>query len=339
MQTLRLALDVMGGDNAPDIVIQGASLALSNRNLTFLLYGSEPQLSSLLRDYPDVARAAEVIPTTEVIGPTVKPSAAVRGYSDSSMVQALKAVAERRADAVISAGNTGAYMALAMMILKRARGIQRPAIATLLPTLRGSSVVLDLGANVECDAVMLEQFAIMGSVYASLAMQKERPSVALLNVGSEDLKGKDTVKEAAQRLRDNPHLNFCGFVEGNDIARGEIDVIVTDGFTGNVALKTAEGTVMLVVETLKEALSHSKIAQLGALLARPALLKLKQRLDPRNHNGAILLGLDGVAIKSHGGTDAHGFANAILVAADLVTAQLKPRILAELDRLQSAVHA
>jgi len=337
MDTITLALDVMGGDNAPAVVLHGAELALKRqRNLSFLLFGSENEVKSLLDLHPELAKVSQFYPTTQVIDAEVKPSAAVRGYADSSMVRAIQAVADKRADAVISAGNTGAYMALAMMILKRAAGIQRPAIATLLPTLKGASVVLDLGANVECDAEMLEQFAVIGAVYASLALHKTQPTVGLLNVGSEDLKGKDTVKEAAQRLRANSHVNFFGFVEGDDIAKGTVDVVVTDGFTGNVALKTAEGTVRLVVETLRAALRGSWLARCGALLARRGLRQLKDRLDPRNHNGAILLGLDGVAVKSHGGTDAHGFANAVLVAADLVKQQLKPRIIAELARMRGS---
>jgi len=220
----------------------------------------------------------------------------------------------------VSAGNTGALMAMAKFVLKTLPGIDRPAIASFFPTLRGESVMLDLGANLSCDADNLVQFAVMGNVFARTVLGILKPSIGLLNVGSEEVKGHEAVREAYAILRaTNLPGDFRGFVEGDDIARGTVDVIVTDGFTGNVALKTVEGTARLYAEFLKRSFKSSIIARIGYLLARPALNALRVRTDPRRYNGAIFLGLNGVAVKSHGGTDSLGFANAISVAVDMVT--------------------
>jgi glycerol-3-phosphate acyltransferase PlsX len=232
---------------------------------------------------------------------------------------ALDAVAAGEAQCMVSAGNTGALMAMAKFALKTLPGIDRPAIATFFPTRRGESVMLDLGANVECDVENLVQFALMGEVFARTVLGVSRPSVALLNIGSEELKGNDAVRGAAARLRaTGSPINFVGYVEGDDIGAGSADVIVTDGFTGNIALKTAEGTAKLFLEFVRAAFASSTLAKIGYVFAKPALQKLRERLDVRRYNGAVFLGLDGIAVKSHGGTDELGFASAIGVGADMV---------------------
>jgi glycerol-3-phosphate acyltransferase PlsX len=248
---------------------------------------------------------------------------------------AIEAVRSGRASAMVSAGNTGALMALAKFMLKTLPGIDRPAIAALTPTRRSETVFLDLGANAECDADNLVQFAVMGEVYARAVLGVTKPTVGLLNIGTEDVKGHDTIREAAAALRAS-HLpiEFRGFVEGSDLTSGKVDVVVTDGFTGNVALKVLEGTVGLYTQFLREAFKSSLLAQAGYALAKPALQLLRQRLDPRRYNGAMFLGLNGIVVKSHGGTDALGFANAIRVAVDLLQQGTNERITAELNRLE-----
>ena len=248
---------------------------------------------------------------------------------------AIDAVKDGRAAAAVSAGNTGALMALSKFVLKTLPGIERPAIASLMPTRRSAAVFLDLGANAECDAANLVQFAVMGEVFARAVLGIAKPTVGLLNVGTEEAKGHDTIREAAAALRaiDLP-IEFRGFVEGTDVTSGKVDVVVTDGFTGNVALKVAEGTVTLYGQFLREAFKSSMLARLGYFLARPALRLARQRLDPRRYNGAMFLGLNGIVVKSHGGTDALGFANAIGVAVDLVQQGTNERITTELHRLE-----
>ncbi len=245
-----------------------------------------------------------------------------------------------RGDGVVSAGNTGALMAIAKFVLKTLPGIDRPAIATFYPTRRGESVMLDLGANVECDAENLVQFALMGDVFARTVLGFLQPTVGLLNVGSEDLKGNDAVRAAASRLRDGTiPIRFHGFVEGDDIPAGTVDVVVTDGFTGNVALKTVEGTAKLFSESLRAAFQHSTLARIGYLLARGALKKLAARIDPRRYNGAMFLGLGGIAVKSHGSTDAFGFANAVGVAIDMKVNGFLEKIRIDLARVSQVVPA
>jgi glycerol-3-phosphate acyltransferase PlsX len=249
-------------------------------------------------------------------------------------------VAEGRAATVVSAGNTGALMAMAKIVLKTLPGIDRPAIASFFPTERGESVMLDLGANIECSADNLIQFAVMGGVFARTVLGLSTPTIGLLNVGAEDMKGSDAVRAAAATLRAMPLPGtFYGFIEGNDIPHGTVDVVVTDGFTGNVALKTAEGTARLYGTFLKQTFASSLLARLGYLLAQGAFKQLRARTDPRRYNGAMFLGLQGVCVKSHGGTDAYGFANAISVAADLVRNDFNGKIRAELERLAAVAKA
>ncbi len=321
----------MGGDAAPLMVVKGL-VAASERypSVHFLVYGDKNAVEPLLALEKTLADKVTFVACTEEITPDTKPSAALRGFPDSSMRQAIKAVADGKAQGVISAGNTGAYMALAKLLLRTMPGIDRPALAGLAPTLRGEVVLLDLGANVECSAKNLEQFAIMGEMFARHVLNLPSPKVGLVNVGSEDIKGSPIVKEAADLIRESSiQDNFHGFIEGDDITRGTIDVAVMDGFTGNVVLKAGEGVMHLALQYFKEAFKSSWTARLGYLLAAPMLRKLALRLDYRRLNGAIWLGLNGVAIKSHGGTDALGFAHAIDVAVDIVESKMNEYLLNE----------
>lgn len=314
-----IALDAMGGDRAPDMVLKGASIA-SQRfpQVQYLVFGIESRIRPVLARLPRLAERTTVHHTDDVITGDTKPSAALRTGRRSSMRLAIDAVAEGQADSIVSAGNTGALMAMAKFALKMLPGIDRPAMASFFPTQRGESVLLDLGANIECDADNLVQFALMGDVFARTVLGLLAPTVGLLNVGSEDMKGHEEVRTAAARLRGaGLPIRFHGFIEGDDIAAGTVDVIVTDGFTGNVALKTAEGTARLFSEFLRAAFKHSLSARIGYSFAASALKKLRERLDPRRYNGAVFLGLQGIAVKSHGSADALGFANAIGVAVDM----------------------
>jgi glycerol-3-phosphate acyltransferase PlsX len=304
-------------------------------DLHFLMFGDQSRLEELVTSRPHLAARTSIEHTAEAVEADAKPSQVLRQGRDTSMRLAIDAVKDGRASAAVSAGNTGALMALAKFVLKTLPGIERPAIASLMPTRRSETVVLDLGANAECDADNLVQFAVMGEVFARAVLGITKPTVGLLNIGTEDVKGHDTIREAAAALRasDLP-IEFRGFVEGTDVTSGKVDVVVTDGFTGNVALKVAEGTVALYSQFLREAFKSSLLARLGYFLARPALQLVRQRLDPRRYNGAMFLGLNGIVVKSHGGTDALGFANAIGVAVDLVQKGTNERITGELHRLE-----
>ncbi len=325
----------MGGDSAPRVVVEGIDLALDRHpDIDYLLFGDEEQLIPLLKQFPRVKAVCRVRHADDVVTNTERPSIALRSGRNSSMRLAIDAVAEGDAAGVISAGNTGALMAMAKFVLKTLPGIDRPAIASYLPTQRGRSVMLDLGANVDCDADNLVQFAVMGEVFARNVLGLEQPSVAILNIGAEDLKGNQFVKEAFTTLQESDlPIKFDGFVEGDDIGAGTVDVIVTDGFTGNIALKTVEGTANLFSHLLKQALMSSPISRLGALIARPALNVFRMRMDPRRYNGAMFLGLNGVCVKSHGGTDAFGFANAINVAEEMITNKLNNGIKEDYNRI------
>jgi len=310
----------MGGDHAPDMVIKGAALArVRFPDARFLFFGDQARVKPLLAKLPLLAKVSSVHHAEQEVKAEDKPSTALRAGRGSSMRLAIDAVRDGLAAGVVSAGNTGALMAMAKFVLKTMPGIDRPAIASFFPTLQAESVMLDLGANLQCDANNLVEFAVMGNVFARTVLGVLEPTVGLLNVGSEDIKGHESLREAHAILRDaNLPGHFYGFVEGDDIAKGTVDVIVTDGFTGNIALKTIEGTVKLYSEFLRQTFSSSMLARLGYLLARPALRTLRTRTDPRRYNGAIFLGLNGIAVKSHGGTDAFGFANAIGVAIDMI---------------------
>jgi glycerol-3-phosphate acyltransferase PlsX len=329
-----LAVDAMGGDNAPDMVVHGQDFAAERHpSARFLLIGNEPVLTALLARHKRARAACTVRHAPDVIANDMKPTAALRSRQ-SSMRIAVDAVASGEASGLVSAGNTGALLALAKVIIKSLPGIDRPAMAGIGPSARGDVVMLDLGANVQCDVRNLVEFAVMGDVFARTVLGLTAPTIGLLNVGSEELKGDDTVREAAEILRAS-HIGpqFHGFVEGHDIAAGTTDVVVTDGFTGNVALKTAEGIAKLFSESLRASFRHSPLARIGYVFARGALKKLAARLDPRRYNGAMFLGLGGIAVKSHGSTDAFGFANAISVAIDLKVNGFLEKIRDELAQL------
>ncbi|GAB5470959.1 MAG: phosphate acyltransferase PlsX [Rhodospirillales bacterium] len=317
--SLTIALDAMGGDKAPAIVVKGANIARQRHpEARFILYGRQAEIEPHLAKLTQLAKVCEVIHTDERVASDTKPSVALRSGRQSSMRLAINAVKGAEADAVVSAGNTGALMAMSKFVLRTLPGIDRPAIASFFPTHRGESVMLDLGANVQCDAGNLVDFAIMGRAFARAVLGLPKPTHALLNVGSEEIKGHESLQEARSLLAQIDPEGFKGYVEGDDLSRGTVDVIVTDGFTGNVALKTAEGTAKLISEYLNRTFRSSLFASLGYLLARQAMQKLRKRLDPRRYNGAVFLGLNGIVVKSHGGSDALGFAHAVSVAIDMV---------------------
>lgn len=330
-----IALDAMGGDFGPQVVVPAAAAALKEqRDLEFIFFGDEQQIERLRENHKDLQAHSRIVHTDKVISNEEKPSAALRSGKNSSMRLAIDAVKSGEAQSIVSAGNTGALMAMAKISLRCLPGIHRPAIASVFPTVKGETIMLDLGANIACDAEVLVQFAILGAIYAKAVSGNMNPSVGILNVGSEDMKGHEHVRNAAAILSSiNFPGKFHGFVEGNDITKGTTDVVVTDGFTGNVALKVAEGVGDMSSTFLKEAFSSSLIAKLGALLAYGALKKVKQRVDPRYYNGGMFLGLDGICVKSHGSMDEYGFSRAILVAADLVGQGYNDRVAAEIEHL------
>lgn len=322
-----ISLDAMGGDHAPDIVVQGADRALAaHPDISLVFVGDERRIRPLLAKSRHLQNA-EIIHTDEAVAPEAKPSQALRAGKQTSMWKAIELVADGNADAVVSAGNTGALMAMSKLQLRMIEGVTRPAIAGFFPNSQGQSCVLDLGANIECDAENLIQFAIMGSAFYRDIHGGQAPSVGLLNVGEEDQKGFAYLREAAAVLgSDSLKLNYYGFVEGSDIAAGTVDVVVTDGFTGNVALKTAEGVADLVQTGLRNAFSGSMFTKLGFALARSGLRGFRQKLDPRRYNGAVFLGLNGISVKSHGGTDAIGYANAIGVSVHMLQQGFIPEV-------------
>ena len=335
--SITIALDAMGGDDAPLFVVNGTEIARARYpDAKFIMYGDEQRILPLLSKKKKLIECCEIRHTDAVVGPDDKPSQALRHGQESSMRKAIDAVASGEATGVVSAGNTGALMAMAKYVLKTVKGIDRPAIASFFPTVHGESTMLDLGANVECDSNNLVQFAVMGAAFARTVLGVECPSVALLNVGVEEMKGHEAVRNAAQVLHNSDFpFNFYGFVEGGDIALGTVDVVVTDGFTGNIALKATEGTAQLYSRFLRAAFKRSVFSRVGYLLAKPALDTLRHKLDPRVYNGAMFVGLNGVVVKSHGGTDATGFASAIGVAVDMVKGRYGDLILEDCERLSA----
>lgn len=330
-QSLTVSIDAMGGDAGPGIVVD-ALIRSSQRHpgVRFLLHGDEAQLKPLLEKRGRLSQITEIRHSSERVRMEEKPSIALRRGRNTSMWRAIECVAKKEAEVAISAGNTGALMAMSMYQLGVIEGIERPAIAALWPTKKAQSIVLDVGANIGTSAEQLVDFAIMGAAFARSIFNLERPSIGILNVGSEEVKGNDAVRGAAHILRNaNLPIEYAGFVEGDDISEGEVDVIVTDGFTGNIALKTAEGTAKLVIEFLRAALTRSFFGKLGAFIASGALNSLKRKLDPRASNGGIFLGLNGVVVKSHGGTDALGFASALDMAIGMAKSGVIPRIAAD----------
>jgi glycerol-3-phosphate acyltransferase PlsX len=332
-QKVRIALDAMGGDHGASVVVPGAALALARHPDTeFVLFGDQAVIEPLLAQHPKLSAVSRVVHTDVAIKMDEKPSQALRhGRWKSSMWLAIDAVKKGEADAVVSAGNTGALMAMARFNLRTMPGIERPAIAALWPTLRGESIVLDLGASIGGDARHLVDLAVMGGAMAQVLFDLQRPTIGLLNIGVEEVKGLDEVREAGRILRETPRdtIEYFGFVEGDDIGKGTVDVVVTEGFAGNIALKAAEGTAKQFATYLRNALRRTWLSRLGALLARGAFRALREKMDPRQFNGGVLLGLNGVVIKSHGGTDAEGFAFAVDIAYDTA----KYELLAKINRM------
>ena len=339
---ITLALDAMGGDLGPEVVIAGARLAAEwHPEASFLLFGDEAKINAQLDKIPKLKARCQVLHSDISIQMDEKPSQALRrGRYKSGMWQAIEAVRDHKADAIISSGNTGALMAMSRFVLRTIPGIERPAIAAIWPTETGETIVLDVGATVGADARQLIEFAVMGEAMASSLFSVEQPRVGLLNIGVEEVKGNEDVREAARLLKElKLRLHYVGFVEGDDIGKGKVDVVVTEGFTGNVALKTAEGTAKQITSFLKAALNSSIVSRIGAVLATGAFNALRERLDPRKHNGGVFLGLNGVVVKSHGGTDALGFATAIGVAIDMVRNGLVKRITDDVAEVNSVLNS
>jgi len=342
-EAVRFALDAMGGDRGADVVVAGAELARVRRpDSAFLFFGDEAVVGPLLARHPRLQAISRVVHTTAVVRMDERPSQALRhGRRVSSMWMAIDAVKTGAADVAVSAGNTGALMAMAKIHLKMMAGIERPAIAAIWPTLRGESIVLDMGASIGADARQLFDFAVMGSHMARIVFGVERPAVGLLNIGVEEVKGNEDVKEAGRMLREEapPGLAYHGFVEGDDIGKGTVDVVVSEGFSGNIALKTAEGTARQIAAYLRQAMSRTWRARLGYLLARPAFEALREKMDPSRVNGGVFLGLNGIVVKSHGGTDAEGFAAAVELGYDMARYNFLSRIAASLHDSGHAVAA
>ncbi len=335
-----IAVDAMGGDDGLAVMLAGVANARHRfESMRFLLVGDEAAIREELKTHPNLSQNSEIVHAPEVVGSSEKPSQAIRRAKKTSMGIAIDLVKQGRAAAAVSSGNTGALMAMAKLSLRMLPGIDRPALAARLPTLGDTDMVmLDLGANTECDARNLVQFAVMGAAYARTALDIAHPRVALLNIGSEDMKGTDEIREAAAMLRATPaiDMNFTGFIEGDRLSRGEVDVIVCDGFSGNIALKTAEGTARFVADLLKRAFRSSVRSKLGFLISRPATELLRDHLDPNNHNGAVFLGLNGIVVKSHGGANERGVATAIGNAAKMVRNDLVRRIADDLGSVDKA---
>lgn len=338
MSLPRIAIDAMGGDEGVRVMVEGAALARRRHDqFNFLLVGDEARIKAALETHPGMSGASEILHCEDVVGGDEKPTQALRRAKTTSMGLAVNAVKVGDAGAAVSAGNTGALMAMSKLALRTMPGIDRPALAALMPSLGEDDVVmLDLGANTECDARNLVQFAIMGAAYSRIVTGRDAPSVRLLNIGTEDLKGTDQLQEAAAELREagGLSLQFDGFIEADKINRGECDVVVTDGFSGNIALKAIEGAARFVTDLLRNAFTSSIRSKVGFLVSRPATELLRHHLDPNNHNGAVFLGLNGVVVKSHGSATAQGVANAVAVTARLLENNITERITADLAELE-----
>ena len=334
MRPLVISLDAMGGDHGVASVVPGAIEALArNPALELILVGNESVLAPLLAQAPAAQRARlTIVHASQEIAMDESPADALRRKKDSSMRVAIDRVKSGRAQACVSAGNTGALMATAKFVLKTLPGIDRPALISAIPSVGGHTHMLDLGANADCTSEQLYQFAVMGSVLASAVYGIDRPSIGLLNIGSEEIKGNETIKQAAQLIQASGQLNYIGFVEGNDIFSDRVDVVVADGFAGNVALKTAEGLAKMVARFLKEEFTRNLFTKFAALVSLPVMKNAGKRLDPRRYNGASLLGLNAIVIKSHGSADAMAFANAIRIATLEVENQVPTRIAEQIGR-------
>jgi len=335
--TITISVDAMGGDHAPRAVIHGAELALRERkNTKFIFHGREEQIAPLLEEFPRLKAVSTVRHCETVIAMDEKPSQALRkGKGNSSMWMAIQAVRDGEADVAISGGNTGALMAMATFCLRPMEGISRPGIAAIWPTLRSDIIVLDMGATIGADAKQLVDYAILGSALARSLFDDANPSVGLLNVGTEEVKGLESIKEAGRMLAEASGRGFTyhGFVEGDDIGKGTVDVVVTEGFVGNIALKTAEGTARQVATYLRSALKSTLLSRIGALFATSALNALRRKMDPRTVNGGVFLGLNGIVIKSHGGSDEIGYKSALGLAYEMGRSRLMDKIADTMKRI------
>jgi len=332
-----LSVDAMGGDTAPGMVIDGAAIAsVRHPAAQFIFHGDEECVAPMLARHAALKQRSSIRNIVGVVAMDERPSQALKRKGSTSMWQTIASVKSGEAHAAVSAGNTGALMAIAKFVLKTMPGIERPAIAALWPTPRGETVVLDLGANIGPDERQLVDFAVLGEAYARVIMGLDRPSVAILNIGAEEVKGNEAVKAAATDIRNSGiDMNFHGFVEGDDISLGTVDVVVTDGYTGNVALKTAEGTARLIANYLSNAIRRSLFARIGYLFAAGAFKTLREKMDPRTLNGGVFLGLNGVVVKSHGGADATGFASAVDLALDVAKSDIAAKIESRLAEIKT----
>ena len=338
MSLPRIAIDAMGGDEGVRVMIEGAALARRRHDrFKFLLVGDEERIKAALEEHPNLRAASEILHAPDVVSGEERPTQALRRAKTTSMGMAIEAVKSGKAGAAVSAGNTGALMAMSKLALRTMPGIDRPALSALLPTLGDNDLVmLDLGANTECDARNLVQFAIMGAAYSRIVTGRDTPRVRLLNIGTEETKGTGNLQVAAAQLKAaaaDLSISFDGFAEADKLCRGDVDVVVSDGFSGNIALKAVEGTARFVADLLRRAFSNSLRSKFGFLVSKPATELLKHHLDPNNHNGAVFLGLNGVVVKSHGSASAIGVANAVAVTARLLEENLIERIAADLSRL------
>ncbi|KAB2955683.1 MAG: phosphate acyltransferase PlsX [Rhizobiaceae bacterium] len=336
---IRISIDAMGGDHGPEVVIPAlVGVAERRQDVRFLIYGIDEQVRPVMERHPRLAAVSEFFPCEIAVRMDDKPSQALRhGRWKSSMWKAIEAVKNGDADVCISAGNTGALMAMSKFCLRTMATIERPAIAAIWPTIRGESIVLDVGATIGADAHQLVDFAILGAAMARALHETERPTVGLLNVGVEEIKGQEDVKEAGRILREVEPMSmeYRGFVEGDDIGKGTVDVVVTEGFAGNIALKTAEGTARQIGEYLRAALGRTMMARIGYVFAKGAFARLREKMDPRRANGGVFLGLNGIVVKSHGGTDAEGFMAAVELGYDMVRNRLLDKIRSDLDMFHS----
>ncbi len=332
-QPRTIALDAMGGDHGPEVVVAGAALSLERHpQLSFVIFGDEPRIAAEVEKVPALAARTRIVHTDTAVAMSDKPSQALRRGKGTSLWLTIEAVKDGAADVAVSAGNTGAFMAMSKLILRPMAGIERPAIAALWPTVKAECIVLDVGANIGATARQLGDYALMGAAMARALFHVERPTVGLLNVGVEEIKGVEEVRQAHAWLKstDLP-LDYRGFIEGDQIGQGVVDVVVVEGFAGNIALKTAEGTARQIGQYLKDAMTRTWASKLGALLASGGFRVLKQKMDPRRSNGGTFLGLNGIAVKSHGGTDALGFASAVDLAYEMAQSSLISRLADELE--------
>jgi len=333
LKEIKIAIDTMGSDLGPLSVINGAFLFSKKiPKVKFIFFGDKKKIFPLLKE-KKFFNISEIVHTEQVITNDIKPIDALRKFKKSSMFKAIESVKLGISNAVVSGGNTGALMVISTVLMKTINGINRPAIACMFPTKQSETIMLDLGANVECDLKNILDFAFMGKVFSNTVLGIKKPKIGLLNVGSEILKGNSMVQRAAKTLRKEKNIHFYGFIEGNDIPMGLVDVVVTDGFTGNIALKTAEGTSELYTHYLKKSFKNNLYSKFAFIISLPVLKTLRNRVDPFKYNGAMFLGLNGIVVKSHGRSNSDGFSNAISIAYDLCINKFNEKIISNMKKI------